>query len=95
MKVEVAVLGSRPYGFCGRKATLNETERDPIILTSGSGAGVTTDSTRYSVAAARRTGSHCRSAAAALFDHSQSGLRLDVCPVRPSAGSHSKPHFSA
>ena len=23
VKVEVAVLGSRPYGFCGRKATLN------------------------------------------------------------------------
>ena len=81
MKVEVAVLGSRPYGFCGHKATLNETEKDPIMLSSGSGAGVTTDSTRYSVAA--------------LFDHSQSGLRLDVCPARPSAGSHSKSHFSA
>ena len=24
MKVEVAALGSRAYGFCGRKATLNQ-----------------------------------------------------------------------
>ena len=34
VKVEVAVLGSHPYGFCGRKATLQIIERVEYILSS-------------------------------------------------------------